>query len=61
MEQALKIGGFKRPEDAKLHYGFALHISGRKAKAIEALRGVRGTDGTAELGRLWILVAQRSS
>ncbi|MBK9520582.1 MAG: hypothetical protein KBA96_07855 [Rhodocyclaceae bacterium] len=61
MEQAIKIGGFKRPDDAKLHYGLALQLAGRKSKAVEALRGVRGTDGSAELARLWILIAQRNS
>lgn len=59
MDQALKIGGFKRPEDAKLHYGIALLFAGQKGRAVEALRAVKGTDGTAELARLWILSAQR--
>lgn len=60
MEQALKKGGFKRPEEARLHLGVAQVMAGQKAKAVETLRGVRGTDGTAEIARLWILLTQRS-
>jgi tetratricopeptide (TPR) repeat protein len=59
MEQALKKGGFKRGEDAKLHLGFAQLLAGQKAKAIETLRTVKGTDGAAEIARLWVLYAQR--
>lgn len=61
MAEALKKGGFKRPDDAKLHYGMALFLAGQKSKAVEAFRSVRGIDGTAELSRLWILLAQRGS
>jgi hypothetical protein len=58
MEQALKKGGFKRAEDAKLHLGVAQFMAGQKAKATETLRGVKGTDGTAEIARLWVLLAR---
>lgn len=60
MEQAVKKGGFKRPDDAKLQLGMAQALGGHKTKAVETLRSVRGIDGTAELARLWILIAQRS-
>lgn len=60
MEQAIKKGGFKRPEDAKLHLGIAQFMAGHKSRAVETLRAVKGTDGPAELARLWILLAQRS-
>lgn len=60
MEQAIKKGGFKRGEDARLHLGVAQFMAGHKAKAVETLRGVKGTDGPAEIARLWILLAQRS-
>ena len=59
MSQALQLGGFKRGEDARLHYGVALILAGQKSKALETLRTVRGNDGTAELARLWMLYAQR--
>jgi hypothetical protein len=60
MEQGIKKGGLKRPEDAKLLLGIAQLQSGSRARALETLRGVRGTDGTAELARLWILLGQRA-
>jgi len=58
MEQALKMGGFKRAEDARLHLGVAQLLAGRKTKAMETLGAVKGTDGTAEIARLWILLAR---
>ena len=58
MEQALKMGGFKRAEDARLHLGVAQFLAGQKAKAVETLRAVRGTDGAAEIARLWVLLAR---
>lgn len=60
LEGGFKKGNAKRPEDARLHYGMALVLTGHKAKGIEMLRGVKGTDGVAEVARLWILHAQRS-
>lgn len=59
MDQALKLGGFKRPEDAKLHFGLAQILAGNKQKGVEMLRTVKGSDGTAELARLWMLYAHR--
>jgi predicted Zn-dependent protease len=58
IEQGIKKGGLKRPEDAKLRYGEALLHAGRKDRAIQVLRGVRGTDGTADIARLWVLQAR---
>lgn len=59
MEQAIQKGGLKRPEDAKLLLGIAQVQSGSRSRGIATLKGVHGTDGTADLARLWILVAQR--
>ncbi len=59
MEQGIAKGGLRQPEDAKLHLGIAYLAAGQKAKAIETLREVGGTDGTAELARLWLIHAQR--
>jgi Flp pilus assembly protein TadD len=58
IEQGIKKGGLKRPEDAKLRYGEALLHAGRKDRAVQVLRDVRGTDGTADLARLWVLHAR---
>lgn len=61
MEQGIAKGGLKRPEDARLHLGVAYLLAGQKAKAIQAFKAVQGTDGTAELARLWIIHASRSA
>ena len=55
MEQAVRKDALKRPEDAKLHLGLAYMAAGQKAKAVQMLKTVGGTDGTADLARLWIL------
>jgi hypothetical protein len=55
MEAGLKKDALKRPEDAKLHLGLAYFWAGQKAKAVQMLKTVGGTDGTADLARLWIL------
>jgi hypothetical protein len=61
MEQGLHKSPLKHPEDAKLHLGLAYVHAGQKAKAVQILQTVRGTDGTAELARLWILQAGKSA
>ena len=58
IEQGLAKGGLKRPEDAKLRLGLAMLQAGKnKTKAVQVLRSVQGTDGAADLGRLWALQA----
>ena len=55
IEQGIAKDKLKRPEDAKLHLGIAQLLAGKKAKAQQTLRSVGGTDGTADLARLWII------
>jgi hypothetical protein len=55
MEDAIKAGVTRNPEDAKLHLGQAYAVAGKKAQAISTLKGVGGKDGTAELARYWIM------
>lgn len=55
IEDGIAKGGLKRPEDAKLLLGLALAHAGQKAKAVQAVRGVKGTDGASDLARLWAL------
>ena len=58
IEQGMAKGGLKRPEDAKLRLGLAMLQAGKnKAKAVQVLRSVQGSDGAADLGRLWALQA----
>ena len=58
MDQGIKRDLLRRPEDAKLLYGEALLEAGHKNKAASVFKDVRGTDGTADLARLWILQAR---
>ncbi len=58
IDQGIKRGGLKRPDDAKLLYGEALLQAHQNTKAASVFKEVRGTDGTADLARLWILQAR---
>ncbi|MBU6258481.1 MAG: hypothetical protein KGL18_11435 [Burkholderiales bacterium] len=57
MEQALAQGGLKQPDWARLHLGEAYLASGNQAKAVETFKTVTGTDGAADLARLWAIHA----
>jgi hypothetical protein len=61
MQQGIAKGGLKRPEDAKLHLGIGQLAAGEKAKAQATFKTVQGTDGTADLARLWALYARRGA
>lgn len=58
IEQGIAKGNLKRPEDAKLYLGLAYYLGGDSSKAISSWKTVRGTDGSAELARLWIIQAR---
>jgi len=60
MEKGIAKGGLKRPDDAKLHLGIAQLMAGKKAKAQQTLRSVTGSDGTADIARLWIIQSNQS-
>lgn len=55
IEQGIAKGNLKRPEDAKLYLGIAHQLAGETSKAQAAWRSVKGTDGAADLARLWII------
>ena len=61
MEQGMRRGGLKYPEDARLHLGYAYHVAGQNQKAVHALKAVQGSDGPADLARLWIIHLGRGS
>lgn len=60
MEQGMRKGGLKRIDDARLLLGHAYHLAGQSQKAIQAFKSVRGTDGAAALGRLWVIHLARA-
>jgi hypothetical protein len=59
MEAAIKAGGLKYPDDAKLHLGEAYAVAGKKQQAISTLKGVGGKEGTAELARYFIMAINK--
>jgi hypothetical protein len=58
VEQGIKKGNLKRPEDAKLRLGEAQLLLGNKQRGVQTLREVRGNDGAADIARLWVLHAR---
>jgi hypothetical protein len=54
IEQGIAKGGLKRAEDAKLRLGMAQLVK-NKAKAQQTLRSVGGSDGVADVARLWVI------
>ena len=58
IDQGLKKGGLKRPEDAKLRLGEAQLQLGRRESGVKTLRDVKGSDGAADIARLWVLHAR---
>ena len=58
IEQGIKKGNLKRPDDAKLRLGEAQIYAGKRNAGVQTLRDVKGSDGTADMARLWILNAR---
>lgn len=58
IEEGIAKGNLKRPEDAKLSLGLAQLMAGDTAKALNAWRTVKGSDGAADLARLWSIYAR---
>lgn len=58
IEQGIRKGGLKRPEDAKLRLGEAQLQAGQKQRGVQTLREVKGNDGAADIARLWVLHAR---
>ena len=59
MEAAIKAGGLRYPDEAKLRLGEAYAAAGKKSQAISTLRTVKGKEGTAELARYWIMAINK--
>lgn len=59
IERGIAKGGLKFPEDAKLKLAMAYLYSGQKEKALQTFKSITGTDGTADLARLWLIRAAR--
>lgn len=58
IQKGIAKGGLKRPEDAKLRLGMAqLQSPKSKASGVQTLRSIKGTDGVAEIARLWTILS----
>lgn len=55
IEEGIAKGGLRNAEDAKLRLGLA-QLGRDRAKGVRTLQSVKGTDGTADVARLWTLV-----
>ena len=55
MEESLAKGSLKRPDDLRLRLGAAYAQAGQTDQALRTLQAVRGSDGSADLARLWLL------
>lgn len=55
MEQGVAKGGLRRPDEAMLHLGLVQARLGRNEDALKSFAAVKGSDGTADLARLWAL------
>ncbi|TDA43511.1 tetratricopeptide repeat protein [Burkholderia pyrrocinia] len=59
MEQAIAKGGLEHPDAARLRLGEAYYVAGQKARAVQVLRTIKGSDGSGDLAKLWTVVASR--
>jgi tetratricopeptide (TPR) repeat protein len=58
MEQGIAKGGLKHLEDAKLHVAQAYLANGDRVKASAIFKSIKGVNGTADLARLWFMLAK---
>ncbi len=62
IEKGIAKGGLKRPDDAKLRLALALAQAPKtRAKGVQMLRSVTGSDGTADVATLYAVVVQQQS
>jgi hypothetical protein len=61
MEQGIRNGGIKYPEEAKLHLAVAYAKTGKKAEALQTLKTIKGSDGVADLAHYWTLHLKQSA
>ena len=53
MEQGIAKGGLRRPDEAALRLGYVQWRAGRSDDALKTWATVQGTDGSADIARLW--------
>ena len=55
MTQGMAKGGLRRADDAQLHLAYAQWRAGKIDEAKASFAQVKGSDGTADLARLWLV------
>jgi tetratricopeptide (TPR) repeat protein len=55
IDQGIKVGKLKQPEDAKLRLAEAYVLADKKAEAIATLNTITGGDGLPEIVKLWLI------
>lgn len=60
MEQGIARGGLKAADEAKLHLGMAYLRAGNRAKASDTFKSIQSADGSADIGRFWLLMKPQS-
>jgi hypothetical protein len=62
IEKGIAKGDLKRPDDAKLRLALALAQAPKtRAKGLQMLRSVTGSDGTADVAKLYAVMVQQQS
>jgi hypothetical protein len=62
IEKGIAKGDLKRPDDAKLRLALALAQTPKtRAKGLQMLRSVTGSDGTADVAKLYAVMLQQQS
>ncbi|MFT4046438.1 MAG: hypothetical protein QM661_07030 [Solimonas sp.] len=59
IQQGIAKGNLKKPDEARLHLGYAQLLAGKKDDAARTLKGVQDKDGSADLARLYQLTIRR--
>ncbi|EGY02114.1 hypothetical protein AZA_48467 [Nitrospirillum viridazoti Y2] len=57
IQAGIKKDQLKYPEEAKLRLVQAYLAAGQKPKALDAMKSIKGTDGTADIARLYLIQA----
>ena len=61
IQKGIAKGSLKRPEDAKLRLGLAqLSQAKTRSAGVQTLKAIKGTDGVADIARLWLIVGNGS-
>lgn len=59
MQQGMAKGTLNRPEEAKLHIGYAYFLAGKMDEARKMFAAVKGTDGSRDLAALWTILSHK--